>query len=55
MVDGDNRAHLRLLSTGRAYGDRVEVLSGINEGDRIIVEGTEKVKDGKQNRIKNRC
>jgi multidrug efflux pump subunit AcrA (membrane-fusion protein) len=45
-VDRDNRAHLRLLKTGRAYGDRVEVLSGINEGDRIIVEGMEKVKDG---------
>ena len=35
-----------MLKTGRAYGDRVEVLSGINEGDRIIVEGMEKVKDG---------
>jgi len=46
VVDRDNRAHLRLLSTGRAYGDRVEVLSGINEGDRIITEGAEKVKEG---------
>ena len=45
-VDRDNRAHLRLIKTGRAYGDRVEVLSGINEGDRIIIEGVEKVKDG---------
>jgi multidrug efflux pump subunit AcrA (membrane-fusion protein) len=45
-VGPDNRAHLRLIKAGRAYGDRVEVLSGIDEGDRIIVEGVEKVKDG---------
>jgi RND family efflux transporter MFP subunit len=48
-VDRDSRAHLRLIKTGRAYEDRVEVLSGINEGERIIVEGMEKVKEG--NRI----
>ena len=45
-VDRDNRAHLRLIKTGMGYGDRVEVISGINEGDRIIVEGVVKVKDG---------
>jgi multidrug efflux pump subunit AcrA (membrane-fusion protein) len=45
VVDSENIAHLRLIKTGKAYGDRVEVLAGIREGERIVVEGVEKVKD----------
>ncbi len=46
VVDANSLAHLRLIKTGRGYGDRVEVLSGIREGERIIVEGVEGVRDG---------
>jgi len=46
VVDASSRAHLRLIKTGRSYGDRMEVLSGINPGDRIVVEGAERVTDG---------
>lgn len=49
VVDAGNRAHLRLVKTGKTYEERVEVLSGISEGDRIIVDGVEKVREG--NRI----
>ena len=46
VVDSSNVVHLRLIKTGQPYGDQIEVLSGINDGDRIIVEGMERVKEG---------
>lgn len=48
VVDSSNIVHLRLIKTGKPYGDQIEVLSGINDGDRIIVEGLEKIKEGDQ-------
>jgi multidrug efflux system membrane fusion protein len=46
IVDSANILRLRLIKTGRQYGDQLEVLSGLNDGDRIVVEGIEKVKEG---------
>ncbi len=46
VVDPSNILHLRLIKIGRQYGDQWEVLSGLNEGDRIVVEGSEKAKEG---------
>jgi RND family efflux transporter MFP subunit len=46
VVDSSNMVHLRLIKTGQTYGDQIEVLSGINDGDRVIVEGMERVKEG---------
>jgi len=46
VVDSSNIVHLRLIKTGKPFGDQIEVLSGINNGDRIIVEGLEKIKEG---------
>jgi multidrug efflux system membrane fusion protein len=47
-VDSGNIARLKLIQTGKAYGDQVEVLSGLREGEKIIGEGVEKVKEGNQ-------
>ena len=49
VVDSSQTARLRLIKTGKIYGERIEVLSGLGEGDKIIVEGVERVNDG--NRI----
>lgn len=46
VVDGANIARLRLVKTGKSFGDRVEVLSGLNEGERIASEGVAKLNDG---------
>jgi len=46
VVDSSQVLHLRLIKTGKQYGDQLEVLSGLNDGDRIIVEGIERVKEG---------
>jgi multidrug efflux system membrane fusion protein len=46
VVDSSQVLHLRLIKTGKQYGDQLEVLSGLNDGDRVIVEGIEKVREG---------
>jgi RND family efflux transporter MFP subunit len=46
VADPSNIVRLRLIKTGKPYGDQVEVLSGLNDGERVIVEGMEKVKEG---------
>jgi multidrug efflux pump subunit AcrA (membrane-fusion protein) len=45
-VDPSDTVQMRLIKTGKPSGDRVEVLAGIKDGDRIIVEGLEKTKEG---------
>jgi RND family efflux transporter MFP subunit len=37
VVGPDNRAVLRLVRTGAARGDRVEILSGLDDGERVVV------------------
>jgi multidrug efflux pump subunit AcrA (membrane-fusion protein) len=45
-VDESNHATFRLVKPGRELGDRVEVLSGISPGDRVVVEPSDSLKDG---------
>ncbi len=37
---------MRLVKTGKTYSDRVEVLSGLKEGEQIVVDGVAAVNDG---------
>ena len=48
VVDAENKVEQRSLETGSVYGDKWLVLSGLNNGDRLIVEGTGKVSVGQQ-------
>jgi membrane fusion protein (multidrug efflux system) len=43
VVDDKNIARLRVLKTGRAIEGQWQVLAGLKPGDRIIVEGLQKV------------
>lgn len=45
FVVDEGRARLRLVRLGERYGDRVEILSGIGEGDRVVIKGRESLKD----------
>jgi RND family efflux transporter MFP subunit len=38
VVDGQ-RLHIRHIRTGKDYGNQVQVLSGLHEGDTIMIEG----------------
>ncbi len=45
-VDNENVISYRLIRTGKTYQDKVEVLSGLSNGDKIITVGIEKAIDG---------
>ncbi len=46
VVDESGIARMRLVKTGRSVGDRVEVLSGLNQGEQIVSEVINSLKDG---------
>jgi RND family efflux transporter MFP subunit len=46
MVVREGRAVLRLVTKGRVKGGRVEVLSGLEAGERVVATGVERVKEG---------
>lgn len=46
VVDAESVARLRLVTAGRRRGDRIEILSGLHPGERVVSEGAERVTDG---------
>jgi len=46
IVDAENKVQQRMLTLDRAIGDKWLVSSGLNSGDRLIVEGMQKVRPG---------
>ena len=46
VVDGDGKAALRIIQTGRAIGDQWLVTGGLAAGDRVIVDGLQKIQPG---------
>jgi RND family efflux transporter MFP subunit len=47
IVGSDNRTKIRPLKLGKQIGSNWLVESGVRPGDRVVVEGTQKAKDGK--------
>jgi multidrug efflux system membrane fusion protein len=45
-VTADNVARLVMVTTGKAFGDGVEILSGIEPGARVAISPLEKLVDG---------
>lgn len=45
-VDTNNIARMRIVKVGREIGERVEILSGLTEDDRVAVAGVDKVAEG---------
>jgi len=46
VLDKDNKVQLHVLQATATYGQYWVVESGLNPGDRVIVQGTEKVRPG---------
>ena len=46
VVDTQNVARLRLVTVGQRRGDRVEILSGLAPGERVVTGGADRVTDG---------
>ena len=45
-IAGDSTAHRTAVTIGETVGNRVEILSGLVEGQRIVVEGYQKLSEG---------
>ena len=47
FVVGENGlVGFRLVRTGRSYGDRLEILSGVKEGEQVVIKGAERLSEG---------
>ena len=44
LVNQASKSEVRLIQTGRNYGQQVLVTSGLKAGERVIVDGLQKVK-----------
>ena len=53
LVDGGGKAEVRLVDVGRTVGDSWQVLSGLNPGDLVIVEGGQNVRPGMSVKIRS--
>src|SRR5271165_1157577 len=46
LINPDSTVSVRPVQLGITDGDRVEVLSGISPGDRVVIDGADKLRDG---------
>jgi len=51
VVRADGRVQLRALKLGRDFGNSVEVVDGVNAGDRVILNPPDAITDGAEVRI----
>jgi RND family efflux transporter MFP subunit len=52
FVAEKGRAQLRLVKTGKRLGRQVELVSGVEEGEQVVVEGALKLRDGQRVEVK---
>ena len=48
VVDNQNKASVRTITVGEQSDDNLIVLQGLNPGERVVVEGTQKVRPGSE-------
>jgi RND family efflux transporter MFP subunit len=48
VVDSDNVVHLKDIKIGRDFGTKIEVVSGIDQGDNVIVNPSDSLGDGQK-------
>ncbi len=51
VVGSDNLVHLNPVTIGRDYGTSVEILSGVNETDKIVLNPPDSLEEGEQVQI----
>ncbi|MCJ2013514.1 MdtA/MuxA family multidrug efflux RND transporter periplasmic adaptor subunit [Methylobacterium sp. J-076] len=51
LMDGDGKVVVRPIKTGETDGNATVVVSGLNPGDRVVTDGTDRLKDGAKVRI----
>ncbi|RME95835.1 MAG: efflux RND transporter periplasmic adaptor subunit [Verrucomicrobia bacterium] len=48
FVVTNNVARMRVVKTGRRWGDRCEILAGLQEGETVVSEGADRLRDGQR-------
>jgi multidrug efflux pump subunit AcrA (membrane-fusion protein) len=46
VVDQDNKAHIRPVQMGERIGSMWEVTDGLKPGERVVVQGLQKAREG---------
>ena len=46
VISPDGKVEYRLVKTGKTFGNRVEILSGLAAGEKVAVSGTDRLRDG---------
>jgi membrane fusion protein (multidrug efflux system) len=54
VIDSENIAHKRKITLGKQVVENVIISAGINEGDLIVVEGAERIDDGKKVEVRHK-
>lgn len=52
VVDDDSRVHLKTVQVGIATDTVSQILGGISDGDRVVVDGTDRLIDGARVRVR---
>jgi membrane fusion protein, multidrug efflux system len=52
VVDDRSRVHLRTVQVGITSDKTADILSGISDGDQVVVDGTDRLVDGAQVRVR---
>jgi hypothetical protein len=52
VVDSNHKAHLKPLTIGRDYGTTLEVLSGLDANDWMVLNPADSLDDGQEVRVK---
>lgn len=52
FVETNRTAQLRLVKTGRRHGDEVELVSGLEAGERVVIDGAIRLRDGQPVEVK---
>jgi len=53
VLDGDKKVKVRALVIGDSDGDNTVIKEGLAAGDRVVLEGTDRLKDGSEIEVVN--
>jgi membrane fusion protein (multidrug efflux system) len=53
VVGDDNKASIRPVKTGERIGPLWEIIDGLKPGERVIVQGAQKVHEGSPVKVKD--
>jgi multidrug efflux pump subunit AcrA (membrane-fusion protein) len=48
VVGSDNKVQLRPITIGRDYGSTLEIMGGVDVGDRVVINPADSLEEGEQ-------